>query len=359
MTDLARCLVYGAYGYTGELITRLAASRGLRPILAGRSRERVEALAKTHGMPWRAFGLDDAAALDRGLDGVGVVLHAAGPFSRTSRPMVDACLRAKAHYLDITGEIEVFESCAARDAEAVRAGVMLMPGTGFDVVPSDCLAVHLSQRLPDATHLTLAFTGVGGSSSRGTSTTMVEGLGKPSLVRREGVITPVRFGSRSCRVDFGKGPRPTLGIPWGDVSTAFWSTRIPNIEVFTGVPGAAVVGAKLVGLLGGAIGGGRIAKSLQARIDRGPAGPSDEQRAKAFSVLVGEARRGDTVVSARLRCAEGYTLTAETSLDIATRVLVGEVSPGFRTPATQYGPDFILGFAGSERTELPASPFRW
>jgi short subunit dehydrogenase-like uncharacterized protein len=357
MSDLSRCLVYGAYGYTGELIARTAAERGLRPILAGRSRERVEALAKAHGMPSRAFSLDDARGLDAGLEGVDVVIHAAGPFSRTSRPMVDACLRTRTHYLDITGEIDVFEACAARDAEAARAGVMLMPGTGFDVVPSDCLALHLKQRLPDATHLRLAFTSVGGGSSRGTATTAIEGLGKPNLVRKEGVLTPVRLGERSCRVDFGRGPRPTLGIPWGDVSTAWSSTRIPNIEVYMGVPGAAVVGAKVVGLLGGAIAGGRIAKTVQRRIDRGPAGPTDAQRSASISLLVGEAQSGSSVVSSRLRCPEGYTLTALSSLEIARRVLEKDFEPGYRTPATRYGADFILTFPGTERTDLERSPF--
>lgn len=359
MTDLSRCLVYGAYGYTGELIARRAAERGLRPILAGRSRDRVEALATKYGMPSRSFGLDDAAALRAGLEGVDVVIHAAGPFSRTSRPMVDACLATKTHYLDITGEIEVFEACAARDAEAGRAGVMLMPGTGFDVVPSDCLALHLKDRLPGATHLTLAFAAVGGGSSRGTATTMVEGLGKPNLVRRDGAITPVRLGERSCRADFGKGPKPALGIPWGDVSTAWYSTHIPNIEVYIGIPGAAVVGSKVVGLLGGAIAGGRIVKMIQGRIDRGPAGPSDAQRAAAFNVVVGEARDDRSKVSARLRCPEGYTLTARSSLEIASRVLAGDVEAGYRTPAMKYGKDFILQFEGAERTDLDRSPFRW
>jgi short subunit dehydrogenase-like uncharacterized protein len=358
MNDLSRCLVYGAYGYTGELMARFAVEKGLRPILAGRSRERVEAMGKRFGLPTRVFGLDDPSALAAGLEGVGVVIHAAGPFSRTSRPMVDACLLAKTHYLDITGEIEVFEACAARDAEAKRSGVMLMPGTGFDVVPSDCLALHLKERLPEATHLRLAFTAVGGGPSRGTATTAIEGLGKPNLIRVDGVLTPVRMGQKSARVDFGKGFAPALSIPWGDVSTAWTSTRIPNIEVYIGVPAPAVWGAKAMGLFGGAVGGGFIAKTIQRRIDRGPAGPTDAQRASAYNVLVGEAKNGVRAVRARQRCPEGYTLTAESALAIAGRVLSGEVSPGYRTPAMQYGADFILSFAGAERTELSTSPFR-
>jgi short subunit dehydrogenase-like uncharacterized protein len=158
---MANFLIYGAYGYTGELITRFAAERGLKPIVAGRSKDKTSEIAERFGFEYRVFGLDETAMLDAALEEVDVVLHCAGPFSLTSRPMVEACIRNKKHYTDLTGEIAVFEACAARGQQAVDAGVMLMPGVGFDVVPSDCLAVHLKDRLPTATHLSLAFYGMG------------------------------------------------------------------------------------------------------------------------------------------------------------------------------------------------------
>jgi short subunit dehydrogenase-like uncharacterized protein len=352
MTDLSRCLLYGAYGYTGELAARHCVERGLRPILAGRSEAKLEPLADELGLPMRAVGLDDPSALDDALDGVDVVLHCAGPFSRTSKPMVDACLRTRTHYLDITGEIAVFEACHRRDAEARQAGVMLMPGVGFDVVPSDCLANHLHGRLPSATHLTLAFAGVGAGTSHGTATTMVEGLGLPNLVRRDGVITEVRMGQRSRDVDYGRGPKPSLGIPWGDVSTAYYSTGIPNVEVFTKVPAAAIRGAWVGGFLGPLLRSSLVRSLAQGRVDAAPAGPTPEQRSQAFTVLWGEARDGDASVQARLRVPEGYTLTMLTGVEIAARVVDGAAQPGFRTPAMVFGADFILGFDGVERTDL-------
>lgn len=352
MSDLSRCLVYGATGYTGELIARRAAAGGARPILAGRSADKVAALAGALALPHRAFGLDDPAALDRGLADVDVVIHAAGPFSRTSEPMVDACLRRGVHYLDITGEIAVFEACAARDAEAARAGVMLMPGAGFDVVPSDCLARHLAARLPGATHLVLAFTSVGGQTSHGTATTMVEGLGRPNLVRRDGQLTEVRFGELRREIDFGRGPRACVAIPWGDVATAWTSTKIPNIEVYTAVPRAAQLGARAGGWMGPVLRSGLVRGLAQRWVESRPAGPTDEARARAFSVLFGEARRGGERVQARLRVPEGYTLTAITALMIAERVLAGAFEPGYRTPSMVYGADFILEVEGTERTDL-------
>ncbi|MCB9595355.1 MAG: saccharopine dehydrogenase NADP-binding domain-containing protein [Sandaracinaceae bacterium] len=352
MADLSKCLIYGAYGYTGDLIARRAAEQGARPILAGRSATKLAPLVEELGLPQRVFGLDDPKALDAGLEGVDVVIHAAGPFSRTSKPMVDACLRTGTHYLDITGEIDVFEACAARDAEAQAAGVMVMPGVGFDVVPSDCLANYLGDRLPEATHLVLAFASMGGKTSHGTATTMVESLGRPNLVRRDGRITEVRLGKLRRDIDFGRGPQPTVSIPWGDVSTAYSSTGIPNIEVYTAVPRAAQVGARVVGFLGGLLASGPIQRIAQGRVDAGPAGPTDAQRARAHSVFFGEARAGARTVRARLRVPEGYTLTAMASLVIAERVLDGAWAAGYRTPAMMYGADFVLEFDGAERTDL-------
>ncbi|MGH7372693.1 MAG: saccharopine dehydrogenase family protein [Candidatus Rokuibacteriota bacterium] len=183
-------LVYGANGYTGRLIARYARERGHQPILAGRNARAVEALASELGLQTRLFDLGSPVALDRGLADVRAVLLCAGPFANTSRPMVDACLRNRVTYLDITGEVSVFEACAARDAEARDAGVMLMPGAGFDVVPSDCLAVHLKQRLPTATELSLAISGLT-QASHGTAATMIESVHRGGLVRRGGVLTPV------------------------------------------------------------------------------------------------------------------------------------------------------------------------
>jgi short subunit dehydrogenase-like uncharacterized protein len=157
---------------------------------------------------------------------VSVVLNAAGPFSATAWAMADACLSNGVHYLDITGEIDVFEALFARDAEAQRAGVTLMSGVGFDVVPSDCLAAHLKRRLPDATQLTLYFS-PGFNVSRGTMKTMIENVAVGARARRNGrLVTVAKPNTGSC--DFGRGLRSTVQVAWGDVSTAFHSTGSPT-----------------------------------------------------------------------------------------------------------------------------------
>lgn len=345
-------LIYGANGYTGGLIAQLAVQCGLKPIIAARNPEKIALLAAELGLEHRAFSLNDRTAVDSALADVTVVLHCAGPFSRTSEHMVAGCLRTKTHYLDITGEVAVFEAIASRNWAAKAAGVMLLPGIGFDVVPSDCLAAHLKRRLPSATRLALGFQALG-RISRGTATTMVESQHKGGLVRRDGVLTPVSTAWKTRSIDFGQGAVEAVTIPWGDVSTAFYSTDIPNIEVYAAFSASIrrvmVISRYLSWLLSLP-----AVQQLQKRlIQNQPPGPTDAERIQGRSLLWGEVEddSGKRLVS-RLQCPEGYTLTTLTALAIVQKVLVGQFSVGFQTPSLVYGADFILEIEGVVREDL-------
>jgi short subunit dehydrogenase-like uncharacterized protein len=343
-------LIYGANGYTGELIARQAAARGLKAVLAGRNRDAVAALAGQLGLDFRIAALDDPSGLDAALEGLAAVIHCAGPFIRTSRPMLDACLRRRVHYLDITGEIAVFEAAAARDAEAKDAGTMVMPGAGFDVVPSDCLALHLKQRLPAANHLTLALR-LGGRPSHGTAATVIENLAADGAVRRDGAIQSVPIGASRRAVDFGRGPKTVIGVPWGDVATAWYSTGIPNIDTMMEFPPLLRAGAQAARWVAPVLGTARVRRFLQSRLP--PGGPSEAERQRRTSVLWGEVRddAGERRVS-RLHTLEGYEVTWRAALLIAERVLRGEAPPGFQTPAKAFGPDLALEVEGTTREDL-------
>jgi short subunit dehydrogenase-like uncharacterized protein len=344
-------LLYGANGYTGRLIAAEAVQRGLRPILAGRNEPALHELADRLGLEHRVLGLDDSAALDAALRDTGSVLHCAGPFAHTWRPMADACLRTRAHYLDITGEIEVFEALAVRDGEARDRGVMLLPGAGFDVVPSDCLAAHLKRRVPSATHLALAMAS-NSQMSRGTATTVVENLPRGGMVRRDGVLRRVSSAAKTRVIDLGRGPEKAITIPWGDVATAWYSTGIPNIEFYLAAPASTRITARLMRPLGWLLGTRLVQGAMKNRIQRGPPGPSDEERALGHSLFWGEVTdsAGHRAV-ARLRGPDGYTLTALAALVVVGRVLAGQAPAGFQTPAKAYGPDLVLEVSGVVRTD--------
>lgn len=346
-----KIMIYGATGYTGKLVAQEAKRQGIHPLLAGRNAAKVKAVAEPLGFEWRAFALEDSAALDAALSEVQAVLHIAGPFSQTSKPMLDACLRTKRHYLDITGEIDVLEACAARDAEAKAAGIVVLPGVGFDVVPSDCLAAHMKERMPDAVKLTLAIGGLE-KMSRGTAKSSVESIANPVRVRRGGNIV-TQWPPERRKFDFGKGPRDSIAIGWGDVATAYHSTGISDIGVYF----EAMPQLEQMANMNGAMRWLLSRKPVQALVKRSvnfmPEGPSDAERAAGFGILIGEAvnAKGEKAVS-RLRTPEGYTLTAVTTLESARRILAGNAQPGFQTPSLSFGPDFILSFAGCERVDL-------
>lgn len=340
-------MIYGANGYTGELIARLAARRGLRPVLAGRSGAAVGALADALGLESRIFALDQTGALRDGLAGVALVLHCAGPFSKTSAPMLRACLDAGVHYLDITGEIEVYRACHARDREAREAGILVMPGAGFDVVPTDCLAAMLARRLPGARKLTLAFEAAGGPSP-GTAKTAFEGLVRGGCVRRDGELKRVPLAWKTRDIPFADGPRRAMTIPWGDVYTAYISTGIPDIEVYLVVSPAAIRRVRRFNALRWLLGFAPVKRFVLRRVERQVRGPAERRRAAAGSRIWGEVLdalgRG---VRAELHTPNGYDLTADASITIAQRVLEGSPEPGFTTPSKLFGPEFVLELEGT------------
>lgn len=345
-------LLYGSYGYTGQLILERALNEGLRPILGGRNAAAVADQAKRHQLEPRVFDVGDKAAALKALSGVRAVLNAAGPFHRTALPMVQACLQTGTHYLDVTGEVEVFEALAQQDQAARRENIMLLPGVGFDVVPTDCHAAYLKSRLPDATELVLAFQGLGGLS-RGTATTMAEKLGSGGAVRRDGRIVTVPVAWKTRAIDFGARPALTVTIPWGDVSTAYYSTGIGNIEVYTAVPPAMIRQMRMTRYIGWFLRLPPIQKRIKQRIQAGPAGPDPKTRQKSSSVIWGEVRNSSgRRAAARLYAPNGYTLTAMTALRAAQNALAGNAKPGFQTPSRAFGADFILQFEGVRREDV-------
>jgi short subunit dehydrogenase-like uncharacterized protein len=344
--------VYGSYGYTGRLVVQEALAKDLTPVLAGRSREKLEAQAAACGLPYRVAAVDDRDALDAALAGAQVVIHCAGPFAHTAEHMAEACLRTQTHYLDITGEISVFEAMAALDKRAKAAGVMLLPGAGFDVVPSDCLALHLKERLPSATQLVLAISS-NGSTSQGTAKTMAENLPHGGMVREDGKLKRVPAAHKIRSFDFGKGQKRAMATPWGDVSTAWYTTGIPNIEVYMALPPVVQVAAKASRFLGPLLATGPVQRFMKSRIESGPAGPSEEDRARGYAVLIGEVTDDSGAVArARLKTPEGYTLTAQSSVHIAQQVLAGNAPHGFQTPGRAYGKDLVLELPGVSREDL-------
>lgn len=291
-------LLYGANGYTARLMLEKVAQFGLNPILCGRDEGKLRLLAEQYGLAYRVADLTDEIALNNAMRDVSVVLHCAGPFSKTALPMQQACLRNGVHYLDITGEISVFEQGAALDRQARERGVMLMSGVGFDVVPTDCLAMYLHNKLPDATYLQLAFANDGGSLSHGTAQTAVDNLGHGGLVREKGKLTVVPYAHKVLNVTFAnRQTLPCMSIPWGDVSTAYYTTGILNIETFIGSTSASIRMAKLGNSFGWLLRRKGLQKWVSQQITKRVSGPDEATRNRAKTQVWGRVgnKNGKTV----------------------------------------------------------------
>jgi len=345
-------LLYGSTGFVGGAIAHLAIQHGLQPIIAGRDAAKIEAQATELGIEHRVFSLDDSTAMDKVLREVTVVLHCAGPFIYTSKPMVDGCLRTGTHYLDITGEIPVYEALAARDSESKSGGAMLLPAVGFDVVPTDCLALHLKHRLPSATSVTLAFHSEGPAGiPPGTANTMIEMIPFGNKVRRNGRLETPPRGVKTRMIDFGRGPVQATMLTWGDIFMAYYSTGIPNIEDYAVLPPEIRRQMALIDYMRPLFKLTVVRNLFKRRLKTGS---TADERARTRTTVWGEVEdaQGRKVVS-RLYGPEAAVIwTARAALAAVQKVLAGNAPPGFQTPALAFGADFVLECEGVTREDL-------
>lgn len=340
-------LIYGSYGYSGNLIAHECSAKKISVILSGRDGVKLKKQAKELNFPFGTLDLSETEKLKSLLSKCSVVIHCGGPFRYTAKTMAKACLETKTHYLDITGEFGVFESLSKLHQQAVDAGIMILPGAGFDVVPTDCMAVKLKEELPSATHLQLAFASIGGGLSRGTAKTAVDGMGYGSLIRKDGALSSVLYGN-TLLIDFGPKTMKAMGIPWGDISTAWRSTGIPNIEVFMAASSSMIRYAKISNYLGWLLRMSWLKNIILKRLDK-TTGPPDNVREQSRSYVWGKVwdASGKEVI-ARLETLGGYTLTAKAATLIAEKILAGNFKTGFTTAGSAYGSGLVGEVEGSK-----------
>lgn len=320
-------LIYGATGYTGRMAAERAKTLGLDFEIAGRNQQRLAPLAEQLGVPFRVFEADADAA--QSLAGIDVLLNFAGPFAQTAEPLMRACLEAGVDYLDITAEINVYRLAERLGAEAAEAGVMLLPGVGWDVVPTDCLAVHVAQRVQEPRSLNVALQ-VPGSMSRGSAMSVSEIIGAGLMARVDGHLVPTP-DAQPQYFDFGEGPVLCAPLSFGDLVTGWHSTGILNIAMFVHVSGDAFPEGDLSLL---------------------PDGPTEEQRDAHRARAVAEVTAADgTVVRSMIETVNGYSYTPLAAVEAASRVLEGEHRPGFETPARIFGKGFAETIAGTTITD--------
>lgn len=315
-------MIYGATGYMGRMAVEYAKKQGLDVVIAGRNLDKLRVLAAQLDVPYRVFTPD--ARMAESLEGVGVLVNFAGPFAQTADSLMRSCIRAEVDYLDITAEINVYRLAERLGAEAAESGVMLLPGVGWDVVPTDCLAVHAARRVQDPQSLDIALQ-VAGSMSRGSALSVSEIIGAGLLARIDGqlVATP---DAQPRRFDFGDGLELCAPLSFGDLVTGWHSTGIPNIAMFVHF----------------------AVDPIQGDLSQLPEGPDAQQREAHRARAVAEVTAADgTVARSVIETVNGYTYTPIAAVEAARRVLGGERRPGFETPAKLLGVGFAERIAGT------------
>ncbi|MFQ5629744.1 MAG: saccharopine dehydrogenase family protein [bacterium] len=343
MANNNRWLIYGAYGYTGVLVAEEALRRGHKPVLAGRSADKLAPLAERLGLESIVFDLSDEDAIAQKLSEFDLVFHAAGPFIHTSAPMVHACLQSGTHYVDITGEIPVFEHNFTLDQQAKQQGIVLMSGVGFDVVPSDCLLKYLVEKIENPTHLELAFASPDGTTSPGTTKSMLEHLPRGIFARQAGSLARIDPKRQVRRIRFSDRERTVMPISWGDLATAYRSTGVPNIAVYTGLPAKLASRlSKVLPIVRSLLSITPVRRLAQKWVEKNVKGPDEKTRttARCFFWAKAANEKGESV-EAWLETPEGYHLTAVAGVRIVEKIFEQPYS-GALTPAQAFGADFAL-----------------
>ena len=346
-------LIYGAYGFTGAGISKLAAEYGITPVLAGRNGAKLKPLAESLGYDYIVISLENNHNnLVTVLKHFEIVLHIAGPYTFTAKPMLDAVVEAGTHYLDLTGENHVIQAELDRDQEFRNANIMVMPAVGYDVVPTDCLNVYVAEKIHSPTNLTVVLNGnytaaEGAEASRGTMKSGLEMLGRPLLMRENGSMVEVSALKVIQRKENGQS-QTLVQIPWADMMTSYISTGIPNIEVFQVQRGEFP--EYLLRIAQTDFGRRALSWLIEKYLPEGPPpGAQQTRQTRIVSTVTNDA--GDSA-SAAMITPEAYLLTFHSTLIVAKRVIEGHWEPGFQTVGKVYGPELALEVPGVSRTDL-------
>lgn len=325
-------MIYGAAGYTGGMAAEHAASAGLDLILAGREKDRrtLEASASRLGAGVRLFSLDDPDTVVTSLEGISVLLNAAGPFMNTAEPLMSGAIPTGVHYLDFSAELDTYREALALDGRARAAGVMLLPGSGGSVAMLGSLAGHAVARVDHPRKVSIALH-VAGAMSRGSATSASQNIVSETLHLIGGELV-TRSPEEVRDFDFGSGPQSSFPVTLPDLVTIHQATGVPDIETFVHVTAGALPTGD--------------AEDMSA-------GPGIEERtASRYHAAVEVIDADGTMVRSVLDSVNGYTFTAMAAVEAARRVLGGEVRPGFQTPAGLFGNGFVETIADTRIIDL-------
>lgn len=312
-TTQGKLLIYGATGFTGNLVVREAARRGLDFEIAGRSEDKLAALSAELNVRYHVFSVDDMDGWEQSLEGKTALLNIAGPFSETANQAMEACIKFKVHYFDITAEVDIYRLAESKDAAAKAAGIMLLSGAGL-FTTYDPLVVHTIKRVENPVALRVAFKYSGGFTP-GSVASSANIINAGLLVRKNGEIKKLDEASNAA-FDLGDGPEDFSLMPLGGVVLSFKSTGIPDIEEYF-----------------------KMAVPAELNTERS-------------KILVEVTDEDGTIVRSMADMPDGYMPTATSAVEIVTRALNGSFKIGFQSPGSAYGAALLTSLTDVEITDF-------
>ncbi|MFN8149839.1 MAG: saccharopine dehydrogenase NADP-binding domain-containing protein [Solirubrobacterales bacterium] len=346
-------VLYGASGFTGKLIAAELCARGLDFTLAGRSREKLDAVAAELARPQTvaAVALDDPAAVRSLLEPAAVVIGCAGPFTLHGRPLIEAAAATGTNYLDTTGEQPfIRDSFEVHGAAAEASGAALASGMGFDYAPGDMLAALVAAGLGRLREMTVAYAVRGFGPTRGTALSALEMMSGGDLEWRDGSrrTAPRHVGEGRYEFPSPIGSRRVGRYPCGETITVPRHVETDSMRCVIDLRG--LTGMQLGPLsapamtLSGLLMVGPARRAAGKLISRMPEGPSERARgAVRFTVAceaeTADGRRRRGVV----RGSDIYGLTAAIIAEGAARM----ASPDYDrrsalAPAQAFDPESFL-----------------
>ena len=350
---MSKILIYGAYGFVGKEISRLAKEKGLNPVLAGRNKKKIQDLASALKLDYLVFSLSEVDKVEKHISDFDIIMNCAGPYIETFKPIVKVCIKNNTHYLDLSGEIPVYEAIynMARDS-SMQSRAMLISGIGFDVAPTDCLALHLKENFESGSKLTIAFKSDGPAGlPPGTIKTMVSLIPYGNWIRKEGSMIRPNKGIETKLIQFTSEPVKSLRITWGDLFTAYHSTGIPNIEVYASFPKMTIMQLKFIDAFRSILSRPRILNFLSRTLK---GGSTEEQRKKTKMYIYAELSnaQGERVICRMNGPEGGFVWTSRLAVEALLLINSGVYKSGYQTPASAFGSDFGVKIEGVSRGEI-------
>lgn len=342
-----KILIYGANGFVGAEISRLAQLQGFNAVIAGRNKLKISSLAKRLNLDYRVFSLKDYDQLNSQTEEFDVFINCAGPYIETYEPIVLACIKNNTHYLDLSGEIPVYEGIQQLALNHLdNTESMLLPGIGFDVAVTDCLALQLKEQLPTGNNLVLAFKSEGPSGlPPGTVKTMVSLIPYGNWIRKNGNMIQLKKGIKKRRIQFKTSFDKAFRITWGDIYTAYYSTKIPNIEVYASFPPIVMLQLQFIDTFRKVLSRPRIMRFL-VKVLKG--GSTAEQRRRTTMYVYGELtdKEGNMAVGRIIGPEGGFTWTSRLVIEALKQIKRNNWKKGYQTPASAFGSSFIHPIKG-------------